>query len=80
MCVCGGGGGPNIIVSQTFQSGDEARVHYSPIILSTELLLTFYTLSIIAEVTRLNLQNKKEESFFAISVPFQTRGTCACTY
>ena len=82
MCGGGGGGGfPNIISSTTFQSGDEARVRYSPIILYTELLLTFYTLSIIAEVTRLNLQKKKKmESFCAISVPVQGRGTCACTY
>ena len=79
----GGGEFPNIIVSPTFQSGDEARVRYSPIIMSTELLLTFYTLSIIAEVTRLNLQKKKKKKrrgFFAIGVPVQGRGTCACTY
>ena len=67
VCVWGGGGGwgvQNIIVSPTFQSGDEARVRYSPIILSTELLLTFHTLSIITEVTRLNLQKKKRGEFF----------------
>ena len=63
VCVGGRGGGPNITVSPTFQSGDEARVRYSPIILSTELLLTFYTLSIIAEVTRLNLTKKKRRGF-----------------
>ena len=72
-------GGPNIIVSPTFQSGDEARVGYSPIILSTELLLTFYTLFNYRRGHSLKFA-KKEERFFAIGVQDQGRGTCACTY